>query len=152
MRSNFILLALFAIIFCGAKVQAQKVAPNKTGTAVDHVVVIPSKTKDYDTISQRNFVRNPMLRIREYPYIDIAYPKGDDPVWQKNFVRSKSTAEIISNWQGQKSPWTPPDCNGVVGLNHYIQTINDTYTIYDKATGAKLASGYLSEFFPSELT
>jgi hypothetical protein len=33
----------------------------------------------------------------------------------------------------------PPDPNGDVGLNHYIQAVNDAYAIYNK-TGALLAS------------
>src|SRR4051812_21141481 len=34
----------------------------------------------------------------------------------------------------------PPDTNGDVGPNHYIQSVNDAYAIYDKATGARLAA------------
>ncbi len=35
--------------------------------------------------------------------------------------------------QGQTSPYYPPDANGSVGPNHYMQTINTVYSIYDKA-------------------
>src|SRR5207248_5018193 len=34
----------------------------------------------------------------------------------------------------------PPDTNGDVGPNHYIQTINTSVGIYDKGTGTRLAA------------
>jgi hypothetical protein len=34
----------------------------------------------------------------------------------------------------------PPDTNGEVGPAHYIQSVNDAYAIYDKASGSLLAS------------
>jgi hypothetical protein len=34
--------------------------------------------------------------------------------------------------------WRPPDTNGDVGPNHYIQTVNIGIGIFDKATGAPL--------------
>ena len=42
------------------------------------------------------------------------------------------------NFEGQGSPYYPPDCNGTAGPNHYMQTINTVYAIYDK-TGTLLA-------------
>ena len=44
----------------------------------------------------------------------------------------KSFMGLIQNWEGQYSYSYPPDCNGTVGPNHYMQTINVKYTIYDK--------------------
>src|SRR5947208_11124919 len=40
---------------------------------------------------------------------------------------------------GQCGAGTPPDTNGAVGRNHYIQAVNSAYAIYNK-TGALLAS------------
>jgi hypothetical protein len=34
----------------------------------------------------------------------------------------------------------PPDTNGDVGPNHYIQAVNSSYAIYDKASGTRLAA------------
>jgi len=41
---------------------------------------------------------------------------------------------------GQCGAGWPPDTNGDVGPNHYIQAVNDAYAIYSKATTSLLAS------------
>jgi hypothetical protein len=41
---------------------------------------------------------------------------------------------------GQCGAGIPPDTNGDVGPNHYIQAVNSAYAIYDKASGNLLAS------------
>ena len=41
---------------------------------------------------------------------------------------------------GQCGAGTPPDTNGDVGPNHYIQAVNSAYAIYDKSNGNLLAS------------
>ena len=82
---------------------------------------------------------NPKLKDRSYPYASTALPKGTDASWQKEMGtnQSKNRAPIL-NFDGQASPYFPPDCNGSVGPNHYFQTVNTTYAIYTK-TGTKLA-------------
>ncbi|MGE5318260.1 MAG: BACON domain-containing protein [Chloroflexota bacterium] len=83
-------------------------------------------------------VLNPKLRFREYPYEATALPKGPDPVWQKEQGSRQvaSTPNVVFN--AQSSPYFPPDCNGTIGPNHYMQTVNTTYAIYDK-NGTKVA-------------
>jgi len=34
--------------------------------------------------------------------------------------------------------FTPPDTNGDVGPNHYVQTVNTTYGVFNKSTGARI--------------
>ncbi|HMF56439.1 MAG TPA: hypothetical protein VK619_08855, partial [Pyrinomonadaceae bacterium] len=41
---------------------------------------------------------------------------------------------------GQAGAGFPPDTNGDVGPTHYIQSVNDAYAIYDKATGTQVAA------------
>ena len=41
---------------------------------------------------------------------------------------------------GQAGSGYPPDTNGDVGPKHYILGVNDSYAIYDKATGSRLAA------------
>jgi PKD repeat protein len=45
----------------------------------------------------------------------------------------------IMNFSGQTSPYFPPDANGAAGPNHYMQTINCVYAIYNKSNGALVA-------------
>lgn len=82
---------------------------------------------------------NPKLRTREYPYAATALPKGPDPAWQKEHGTNRAaSSEPVANFVAQSSPYFPPDCNGTAGPNHYMQTVNTTYAIYDKS-GTKLA-------------
>ena len=82
--------------------------------------------------------RNEELRIREYPYAETALPKGPDEAWQKMMGTYEGTKAPIVNFDGQTSPYYPPDDNGTSGPNHYMQTINTVYAIYSK-TGTLVA-------------
>ncbi len=81
---------------------------------------------------------NKKLRVREYPFADVAFPKGPDAVWQKTMGKTATGRAPIINVDGQNSPYYPPDCNGTVGPNHFMQTVNTTYAIYNKS-GTKVA-------------
>ena len=82
---------------------------------------------------------NPKLRLRYFPYEATAMPKGEDRVWQKRHGNTRAPLEDPTvNFQGQSSPYFPPDCNGTAGPGHYMQTVNTTYAIYSK-TGELLA-------------
>jgi hypothetical protein len=48
---------------------------------------------------------------------------------------------LVHDWAGQTSTTSPPDTNGDVGPNHYVQGVNlsvSTVRVYDKATGQVL--------------
>jgi|GEM_PF-1540567 len=76
---------------------------------------------------------NEELSTRFYPNAANALPKGPDPVWQKQMGHTRENHAPVVDFQGQNSPYFPPDANGSVGPNHYMQTINTVYSIYDKA-------------------
>jgi hypothetical protein len=78
-------------------------------------------------------VLNPKLRTRSFPYAATALPKGPDPVWQKEMAAIRELRAPVLNFNGQDSPYFPPDANGTVGPDHYMQTINLVYAIYDKS-------------------
>ncbi len=85
------------------------------------------------------FERNPEMKQRRYPFLETALPKGPDPIAQLENGQSKAaTTTIVQNFEGQSGSSFPLDCNGAVGPNHFMQTINLTYTIYNKS-GTKLA-------------
>jgi hypothetical protein len=48
----------------------------------------------------------------------------------------------LQNWGGG---W-PPDTHGAVGPNHYIQAVNTSMAVYDKATGARLSAFTFNNF------
>jgi hypothetical protein len=86
----------------------------------------------------RTYELNEGLSHRSYPFAATALPKGADPFFQSKMGMVKNSSGPIVNFEGQVSPYFPPDCNGVSGPNHFFQTINCVYAIYDK-TGTVLA-------------
>jgi len=141
---------LLSLLFCTAVVQlnAQNipVPPSESGIGVflgetKPLRDIPELTaSELQILQQKAEARqfNKKLRYREYPFADIALPKGPDAVWQQTMGKTATTKAPVVNFEGQTSPYFPPDCNGTSGPNHFMQTVNTTYAIYDKS-GTKLA-------------
>ena len=46
----------------------------------------------------------------------------------------------------------PPDTNGVVGPNHYVQTVNTSIGIFDKSNGARVSAFTFDTFFANSGT
>jgi PKD repeat protein len=59
---------------------------------------------------------------------------GPDPVLQGDMSAGRSTATIGQNFNGQvnTSGVAPPDTDGDVGLNHYMQMVNMSFQIWNK--------------------
>jgi hypothetical protein len=81
---------------------------------------------------------NEGLAFRSYPFAATALPNGPDPAWQNTMGSLKGSKSPVVNFEGQISPYYPPDCNGTAGPSHFMQTINCIYSIYDK-TGTLVA-------------
>jgi hypothetical protein len=73
-----------------------------------------------------------------------------DPVAQTSFgvgLMPEPTMNFAGlDFQSWGSGW-PPDTNGDVGPDHYIQNVNTAIGIYDKATGAELVAITFDSFF-----
>jgi parallel beta-helix repeat protein len=119
------------------------VHPTKVSQAIFHDV-IPS-LKDLPTVGADYYIENKDKSIwMQIPdegegadYSNFV-PMGEDPVWQKEHGDNDQPKGLLQNFAGQSSPYYPSDCNGTVGPNHYMQTVNTTYAIYNK-TGTLLA-------------
>jgi len=133
---------LFITIVMGQQTFAQqgKVKPtsfdkaiyfDRIGPLKDFPVMTP---EDYRVLEEKekNKVRNKDLQFRSYPYASTALPKGVDKAWQKENGKTRGTANIIENFNGQNTSSPPPDCNGSAGPEHFFQTVNVTYSIYEK--------------------
>src|SRR5512133_3484996 len=61
---------------------------------------------------------------------------GADPAMQNHFG-TLTFDTIISNFEGlwNVNGYVPPDTHGDVGPNHYFQTVNASYAIYNKSGG-----------------
>jgi PKD repeat protein len=75
---------------------------------------------------------NPKLQSRSYPYAETSLPQGPDPAWQRHMGTNPGSRAPLLNFSGQDSPYYPPDATGAAGPDHYMQTINTVYSIYDK--------------------
>ena len=144
-----LLTILMVIAVQTAKAQNSKtVHPSLIGTGVflgetpplrDLPAMSPAEFKAYETARAKRKELNEELEKRSYPYAKTAFPKGPDPLWQKTMgPKSAMSNSPIQNFAGQASSSYPPDCNGAVGPNHFMQTVNVTYSIYNK-TGTLLA-------------
>ena len=88
-------------------------------------------------------------------------PNGKTPPVEPGFLDP-----VAQTWQGESrmpdpgitfegmsrndsGGWIPPDTNGEVGPNHYIQTVNVAIGIFDKTTGAALLKISFNSFFAS---
>lgn len=147
MQQRHVLVFLLVLFFSVLQAQDSVVSPSFTGTGT--LIGITPPLKDIPPISQAEYdemvakahekLLNPKLRTRTYPFEATALPKGPDGVWQNTMGTNRAVMnEPIVNFQGQNSPYFPPDENGTAGPNHYMQTVNTTYAIYSK-TGQLLA-------------
>ena len=94
-------------------------------------------------------------RLMREPKIMIKWKKRSkkkDPVVQDFFTRGliKMPSPLISfkgldhdNWG---AGW-PPDTNGDVGPTYYIQTVNTSFGIFNKSTGARVTATTFDDFF-----
>ncbi len=140
------LVAAFAFITCPVFSQDQAVHPAFISTGTFLGITPPLKDlprmtdADWEAMKAKAEEEelNEGLKLRSFPYAATALPKGPDPVWQKQMARQRDTHAPSVDFTGQSSPYFPPDDNGTVGPNHYMQTINTVYSIYDK-TGTLVA-------------
>jgi len=147
---QILLFTTLCAFFLGASdifAQDEPVAPSVIGTGVYHGLTPP--LRDLPVLTEGEMMLlyleglvknlNPKLEKREYPYYESSFPKEPDQAWQKEQGKVANTKALVMNFNGQTSPYYPPDANGTVGHNYYMQTINIKYTIYDKTSGAVVA-------------
>jgi len=145
---KFLLVLLFANAFLAATIlKAQDVTVNPSMVVTGKYLGLSPPLKDLPAMTAAEFrkmqlkadlPRNEELQNREYPFSETALPKVNDPVWQKLMGTFETGKAPIVTFDGQASPYFPPDDNGATGPNHFMQTINTVYAIYSK-TGALLA-------------
>ncbi len=68
--------------------------------------------------------------------------------------RSRATLPtLVTSFQGvirgDANSWSyPPDTDGAIGPNHYVETVNRNFAVYDKETGAEMINILLGSFLP----
>jgi PKD repeat protein len=77
---------------------------------------------------------------------------GPDPVLQQSYIPSaKSSNAVAQNFEGigNLCGCAPPDTDGDVGPNHYIQMVNNAFQIFDKAGNPLTPPANLSTIWSS---
>jgi hypothetical protein len=143
-------ISIFFIVMLASAVFAQKNDPKhpsviRTGVFLgetpplrDLARLTPKEIQQQNARAESKRL-NKKLRNRSYPFAATAQPQGPDPVWQQTMgAPDMAVMAPLQNFEGQSSPYYPPDECGAAGPNHYFQAVNCTYAIYSK-TGSLLA-------------
>ena len=145
MKKIILLTLLIMAVYPFLSAQDKPVGPSYVGTGIYHGLSLP--LRDLPALTAEEYEkmeidamkpRNEDLKERQYPFAASALPKGNDPAWQQEMGTTAPLKAAIASFDGQTSPYFPPDANGTIGPNHYMQTINTVYAIYSK-TGTILA-------------
>ena len=129
-----------------SKAQDRPLAPKLVGTGVFLGETPPLRNLPAVTLEEIAFLKEKALKKaarkvikqRKYPFAETALPKTEDAVWQKAMGKASVLRAPLVNFEGQTTSSFPPDCNGTIGPNHYMQTVNSTYAIYNR-TGTLIA-------------
>jgi PKD repeat protein len=138
-RFRFFLLTVFLALFIGAiSVFAQSVQPEKTLNPVGFdksrpltaVQMIPPGYRDRSF--KEKVIPNMDGFLDEFKKEEDRV--GKDPVLQDAFSGKRTTATVDQNFAGvpNLSGVAPPDTDGDVGPNHYMQMVNLAFEIFDK--------------------
>ncbi len=94
-------------------------------------------------LSRADSVKSPKEESSEEPRGIVPSPfVGSDPVAQTHFGDGPQMNPIVS-FPGVDFDEVPSDANGAAGLDHYVQTVNRKYAIWNKQGGLVLPPQYL---------
>ncbi len=137
-KMNLVILA-FLVTSVPAGAQNIPAKPVETGTGMYWGLSRPLKDlpvmsrADWNAMAKKAKKElNEGLEKRTYPYAATALPNGADTFYQDFMGNQHNVSGQIVNFDGQTSPYYPPDCNGAAGPNHFMQTVNTVYAIYTK--------------------
>jgi len=142
---SLILSAFLVVLWIDLYPQDQPVYPKKVASGTylglspplrELPVVTAAELKEYEELNKvKPFNKWP---DPSYPFQETALPNGPDPVWQSKMGEMDGGKGLEINFAGQASGVNPIDPNGCIGPDHYMQTINFVYAIYDR-TGTLVA-------------
>jgi len=134
----YILTCLVSLFFWTNAIYSQAVSPEKVKTPIgfdklESLSQVPIKSPAYIDMSWKDkVVPNKDGFMEEFN--KPSEFSGIDPVIQNNVNTTRSTATVGQNFPGVSnlSGVAPPDTDGDVGLNHYMQMVNLSFQIWDK--------------------
>jgi len=101
------------------------------------------------------FVSNLLDRCRPRDKKPLAQPRRR-PTWACIRIEPLEDRRLLAftlgiNFDGSSlnidSTFRPPDTEGAVGLDHYVELINGRFSVYDKSSGARVQTSTLDQFW-----
>ncbi len=150
-RNSLTLIALFAATACAGKPGGEADDSNSVELRSPSV----SLAAHHDLSAPLNLMRapdvntNPEHEVKRIPrHFNTSQAQAGDAVRQSAFIALLAAPTVTHNWEGVGQGFTgpsgtfsvtgaPPDTNGDVGPNHYVQTVNQDLMIWNK-TGTAL--------------
>ena len=78
-------------------------------------------------------------------------PYGNDPLWNKQAKAQKTKGkEPILTFEAASAYATPTDPTGAVGPNHFVNSWNSSFRIWDKEGNPLTSAASLATIFPGE--
>ena len=112
-----------------------KTKPASFNGDVRNLPVVPSKEKfELELLEPQSLKKGPLAKDAGPPLPNLVLA----PMPAPTTFAGLSWPELVTG--GQAGAGIPPDTNGDVGPNHYIQAVNSAYAIYSKSTGTRLAA------------
>src|SRR6266550_2523609 len=142
---NLISACLMAVTFSTASVFAKDGRPGLQVIAeVKHDTSLSLRDMESSVASQATAVpRRVMPLLLPHPATGEASVQADTALQKVDlpFVSASLGLNFDGLGQGQNGfvvNAAPPDTNGVVGATQYVQWVNSSFAVFDKATGARL--------------
>ena len=65
---------------------------------------------------------------------------------------SATSPTLVSNFEGTRlfdtgAAFIPPDCNGVAGLDHFVEVVNANYSVFEKSDGLRVVDVSMNTLF-----
>ena len=157
-KSLTILLLLF-IIFSAAGIKAQKTQNEQKATLIirsEKMVEVPSLAS---RMANGTFIQaenkeqefNPKRWGKNTSVPGKGLPRGNDPLWEKQKQISRSPGrDLILTFEAASSGSNPTDPTGAVGPNHFLNSWNVAFRIWDKSGNPLTNAASLSNIFPGQ--
>ncbi len=150
MRKSILLLSLIFIMGISFA-QTRKVAQptlviisqvKQTIKVSEMQTVTPEEWQKMIKDAKRKLKDSEREKMKKY-----SYPQQHDQVMQDSMPASRGSNSPLLTFEGGVSPYYPSDANGSVDSNYYVQTINKTFSIYDKNGTLKAGPIALNSLF-----
>jgi PKD repeat protein len=160
MKKTKRLLGIFLIFFITIQIQSQNAGNEQKATLIltsETMIEVPSIASQ---IIDGTFVPavdikkevNPKRWGKNTSVPGKGLPKGEDPLWQKQKGTSKSPGrEPILTFVAASATATPTDPTGAVGPNHFVNSWNSSFRIWDKAGNPLTNAASLGTILPGTL-